>query len=417
MKRLLVSLLIVVLLGGNAAAQGLYKLQFYDTRGVVYDGLLVWYGPVQPSFVRIRYVDPVSRSSLLVEQQITFVPSPAGFVLRGSNPRFLTPQPTGHAYAPDSFVFAPCFNGFFPCVTAVDEVNQLASPVNEFRLLMPNETATFLQIFSFSTENPSYTSPWTTPWPAPQPTPPAATRAATMHLIVVADTEAPDIGRGNEIDAKGLTREFEIAANQSGIAFSPTIIQGSAFSKISVLATLNSLNPGPNDVVVFAFTGHGFRLASDTDPYPRLDLSRNRQDPAANNLAASEVFQILKGKGARLTITLVDACNSHLSEDKLRRASRPSPKFSPFGISSSAAAALFLDVRANIIVAAASNGERAETDAEKGAYFIRSFLDAFRSETALGNGSKPNWQTIISKARDSAVRLSRGKQTAISIVE
>lgn len=400
MKRLLMSSMLVVLLGVNAAAQGLYKLQFYDSRGSVYDGLLVWYGPAQRSFVRIRYVDPPSRSTLLVEQQIEFIPGFAGFTLRGSNPRFLTPTPVGYSYAPDSFVFALCPNGSFPCVTAVDQVNQ-ASPVNEFRPLVPNETATLLQTFGFSTENTNYTSP----------------RAATMHLIVVADTEAADIGRGNEIDAQGLRREFEIAANQIGIAFSPTIIAGSAFSKTTVLAALNSLHPGPNDVVVFAFTGHGFRLDSDTDLYPRLDLSRNRQDPTANNLAASQVFQILKGKGARLTITLFDACNSTLSEDKLRRASEPSLKFSPSGISGRATASLFLEVRANIMVAAASKGERAETDAEKGAYFIRSFLEAFRAETSLVNGSTPSWQAIISNAGESARRLSRGKQTAISLVE
>jgi hypothetical protein len=401
MKRLLMSSVIVVLLGVNVAAQGLYKLQFYDSRGGVYDGLLVWYGPVQPSLVRIRYVDPLSRSSLLVEQQIEFIPGPVGFTLRGSNPRFLTPPPAGHSYAPDSFVFAPCPNGFFPCVTAVDEANRQSSPVHEFRPLAPNETATFLQTFGFTTENTNYTSP----------------RAATMHLIVVADTEAADIGRGNEIDAQGLRREFEIAANQIGIAFSPTIISGSAFTKSAVLATLDGLKPGPNDVVVFAFTGHGFRLDGDTDLYPRLDLSRNRQDPAENSLAASQVFQTLKGKGARLTITLVDACNSNLSEDKLRRRSGPSLKFSPAGISGRAAAALLLDVRANIIVAAASRGERAETDAEKGAYFIRSFLEAFRSETSLVNGSTPSWHAVISNAREGAHRLSRGKQTAISFVE
>jgi hypothetical protein len=415
MKRLLMSVVIVVLLGVNAAAQELYKLQFFDSQSIVLDGLLVWYGPAQPSLLRIRYVDPISRSNLLVEEQITFIQAPGGFVLRGSNPRFLTPPPQGHTYAPDSFIFAPCPNGFFPCVTAIDEVNRV-SQVTEFRPLMPNEIATFLQIFSFSTQTPNYTPPWTTP-AAPQPTPRPAPRAATMYLIVVADTEASDIGRGNEIDARGLAREFEIAANQSGIAFSPTIISGSSFSKSSVLATLNSLNPGPNDIVVFAFTGHGFRLPSDTDPYPRLDLSRNRQDPAANNLAAMEVFQILKGKGARLTITLVDACNSQLSEDKLRRESGPSSKLLRLGISSPATAALFLNVRANIIVAAASQGERAETDADQGAYFIRSFLDAFRSETGLGNGSTPSWQTIILKAKESASRLSRGKQNAISYVE
>jgi hypothetical protein len=131
----------------------------------------------------------------------------------------------------------------------------------------------------------------------------------------------------------------------------------------------------------------------------------------------SEVFRILKAKGARLNITLVDACNSNLGENKLRYESEPSLKFAPSAISGRATAALFLRVHANIIMAAASKGEKAGTDAEGGAYFIRSFLEAFRTATSVMNGSDPSWQTIISNARDNAYRLSRGKQTAVSYVE
>lgn len=401
MKRLLISVVVVLLLGVSAAAQELYKIQFYDSRSNVYEGLLAWYGPSQASLLRVRYVDSGSRSTLLVEQQITFVPVPNGFLLRGSNPRFITAAPAGYSYAPDSFAFTRCPNGFFPCITAIDESNRQLAPVSEFRPVLPAETGAFLRAFGFSNENTERASP----------------RAVTLHLIVVADTDASDIGRGDEIDAEGITSEFRTAANQIGVAFQPTVIRGDAFSKSAVLTALNNLNPGPNDIVVFAYTGHGFRLAGDTDAYPRLSLSRNRQDPAANSIAASEVFQILKGKGARLNITLVDACNSNLGEDKLRYEGGPSQKFSAFGISGRATAALFLNVRANIIVAAASKGERAGTDAEKGAYFIRSFLDAFRTETSMVNGSDPSWRTIISNARDGAYRLSRGKQTAVSFVE
>lgn len=401
MKRLLISAAVVLLLGVSAAAQELYKIQFYDSRSNVYDGLLAWYGPSQASLMRIRYVDPLSRGILLVEQQITFVPGADSFVLRGFNARFLTSTPAGYSYSPDSFYFTRCINGVFPCITAVDEANRQVAPVSEFRPVLPAEAVAFLRAFGFSNENAND----------------APTRAVTLHLIVVADTDASDIGRGDEIDAAGLTSEFRTAAGQIGVTFRPTVIRGDAFSKSAVLNTLNNLSPGPNDIVVFAYTGHGFRLSGDADPYPRLSLSRNRQDPGANSISASEVYRTLKGKGARLNITIVDACNSNLGEDKLKYAGGPSQKFSAFGISGRATAALFLNVRANIIVAAASKGERAGTDAEKGAYFIRSFLDAFRSETSMVNGSTPSWQAVISNARDSAYRLSRGKQTAVSFVE
>jgi hypothetical protein len=239
-----------------------------------------------------------------------------------------------------------------------------------------------------------------------------------MHLVVVADTDDPDIGRGDSVDAQGIKREFETAANAIGVRFNYTLISGSSFNRGAVVNTLNGLSPGSNDIIVFAYTGHGFRYDDDdTDPYPRFYLGRNRQSPDGNSLQASEVFNALKRKTARLNITIIDACNSEVGTRKPRYETGVALKVSDAGINGKAVATLFLNSRGNIIVAAASKGEKSRTNAETGGYFVHSFLEAFKYQTSLVNSSSPSWRTIISNSKSDAYSASGGSQTAISYVE
>jgi len=237
-----------------------------------------------------------------------------------------------------------------------------------------------------------------------------------MHLIVVADTAVSDIGSYDQIDAESIVREFRVAANEIGIRFSPTIVSGGSFSQSVVLSTLNGIMPSSNDIVIFAYSGHGFRLDGDNDPYPRLNFARDRRDPSGNNLSASEVFNILKRKGARLNITLVDACNDSLDKTKFGYQTGYSLKDSASGISGGAVAKLFLSTRGNIIVAAATKGELAGTD-NKGGYFTRSFLDAFRAETSLAYTSTPSWPSIITNTSNAASSISKRRQNVIYHIE
>ena len=399
MKKLLVSFVLVVLFCLSSSAQGLYKVTFsYYDNPIVYDGLLAWYGPAQPSFMRIRFYEPNLRGYVLVEQSVTFIAAPGGYILAGTNPRFLTPVPQGVGYNADSFLFTRCPNGYFPCVAAADPAKGQIGPVGQFGPLTPLEATNVLPAFGFPIANTTYTAP----------------RSITMHLVVVADTDDPDIGRGDSVDAQGIKREFEIAANAIGIRFNHLIISGSSFSRNAVVNTLNGLDPGSNDIVVFAYTGHGFRYDDDdSDPYPRFYLGKNRQSPDGNNLQASEVFNALKRKGARLNITIVDACNSKVGTRKPRYESGVALKASDAGINGRAVATLFLNSRGNIIVASSSEGEKSRTNSEKGGYFIHSFLEAFKYQTSLVNSSTPSWRTIFSNSKNDAYTASDGNQTAI----
>lgn len=397
MKKLIISFTLIVLFCLSVQAQGLYRVTF-DTNNVAYDGLLVWYGSGQP-FMRVRYYHPNLKQYVVIQQNLTYVNM--GFLgeqLRGSNVVFITPVPSGYGYSPDHFVFQRLPNGFYACTGTIDDQN-LVGTVREFRPLQPYEaTNTLFQNFGFSPPNNASTT---------------NSSNATMHMIVVADIEDSKIGTASVVDATSIIKEFEIAAKEIGIAFRPTLLARDGFSKTSVTTTLQNLQPGSNDIVVFVYTGHGFRFKADTDAFPRFSLTRNRQSVYDNNLSAAEVYHLLKKKGARLNITIADSCNNEIDSSKSNHDEGVVLKPSDAGISRRAVATLFLNTSGNLIVAAASKGEYALSNSRIGGFFIHSFLDAFMYETSITNGVSPRWDTILSKAKNYAYSKTGGRQTAV----
>lgn len=398
MKKFALSVVFVFLFCLSSHAQGLYKFS-WQANTVRYDALLVWYASGQP-FMRVTFYHPILRKNVTVQQNVTYNYRGTYETLDGSNPVFLTPVPNTERYFADHFVFQRMPNGFYACTGLIDDAGQVGT-VGEFRALAAYEVnPTFLQYFAFS--------------PPPNGSVPNSSNV-TMHLIIVADIEDRKIGEAGRVDVLGIGKEFQAAANEIGVTLKPTLITGEGFNKTNVVNTLNNLKPGSNDIVVFVYTGHGFRFDDDTSDFPRFSLTRNRQSPVGNNLLASEVYDALKKKGARLNITIVDACNNELGIDKPDVDEGVILRPSDAGISRRATATLFLNTRGNIIVAAAKRGQLAGADSKIGGIFMHSFLDAFMYETSITNSSSPSWQTII----ENAGRLASQKrnQTAIYIAD
>lgn len=393
MKKLAISVILVFLFCLSSQAQGLYKFSF-QSNNVRYDTLLVWYGSGQP-FMRTTFYHPVLKKNVTVQQNVTYNNRGTYETLDGSNPVFLTPVPNTERYYADHYVFQRMQNGFYSCTGVIDDAGQVGT-IGEFRVLTAYEVnPSFLQYFAFSPPanvNPNNSS-------------------VTMHLIIVANIE--DTGIGGNIDAREIQREFRLAANEIGITFKPIVVTGFGFNRTNVVNTLNNLKPNPNDIVVFVYTGHGFRFDDDSDPYPRFDLTRERQTIFGNNLPAYEVYNSLKSKGARLNITIVDACNSKINMNKPDYDEGVVLKPSDAGINGRAVASLFLNTRGNVIVASASKGEKSAGNSVIGGFFIHSFLDAFMYETSIANSSSPSWLTIITNAKSYAYKKSKGNQNAV----
>lgn len=230
---------------------------------------------------------------------------------------------------------------------------------------------------------------------------------SALHLVLIANTLDPTIGTGCATDENNLRNEFRQVADALGVSFQEHIVDGSAFSKENLLSTLNSLEPGNNDIVLFIYRGHGFRWKDQTEDWPRMDLRVSSYMAITNNssMNLSEVYNTLKNKGARLNIILGDCCNSEVDVSSVT-----SSNYLTLQVDNNSDIVklkkLFMDCNGTVISSAAQKGEVSWNTPQGGLYSI-SFLQALREEISFLSNDPCSWNNIISKT----ISLARNKST------
>lgn len=232
-----------------------------------------------------------------------------------------------------------------------------------------------------------------------------------MHLIVVANTDIYDIGQACSTDYKNIVSEMRGIAQSLGISLKEYSITGSNYSISNLKRQLKVLRPSSNDIVVFLYTGHGFRFTDQSDPYPMLALTTNDYQPLEGNyIAISDIYNTLCKKGARLNIVLGDCCNSELEEVQPLECntlfSRGSNNFSLKRLQE-----LFFKSEGSILSTAASPGEYSWCDSSGGMFTI-SFIQSLRKEISSLNKNAVSWQSVVNNTINSARRRSQNNATA-----
>jgi hypothetical protein len=260
-----------------------------------------------------------------------------------------------------------------------------------------------------------------------------------LILVIVANTNDPTIGKGCEVDINTIHQMFEDLSRQMNFNFIDLVIKGNDYGKENVLKTIDTIEPGPNDIVVFYYSGHGFSYEKDKNVvYPQIDL---RTDPANtqidfinnNTENLSDIFIKVKGRGARLNIVIGDCCNTAIKYPRAfkggseqERKALPPPK----EVDKKIAEALFCDLTASILVGAAERGQYAITDEAIGSIFTHNFANHLKVvldksiETAVFDGVP--WKKILDDTKEKTLALSKtydigdgkpGKQEAIIEIE
>ena len=145
-------------------------------------------------------------------------------------------------------------------------------------------------------------------------TTPSISAVPKLHLVVVANTIVPDIGSSCVVDRDNILQEFDDISDGLGIEIKKHVIDGQDLSKANVRSTINGLSPGSNDIVVFAYSGHGYRWSDQVSTYPNMAMyySRYESPSNSNSYNLQEVYDLIVSKGARLNIVLGDCCNNDI---------------------------------------------------------------------------------------------------------
>ncbi len=234
-------------------------------------------------------------------------------------------------------------------------------------------------------------------------------RNLTLHLLVVANTFDKSIGNACARDMRRTIKFFQELGDFLGIRFQYDTIAGKRYSLTEVEKAIEKLaSAGPNDIIVFYYSGHGFRQKDDNRRPPYIDLRPN-YDENPNNLnskSLADIFQSISGMKARFKLVLSDCCND-MSKTYSVKAKPPSVT-KGFSLSGSFrnGADLFLNSkRMSILATGANPGQRSICNDDFGGFFSYNFLNAIEGQLSFLN-SNANWDKITEEALTKTRKMS-----------
>jgi len=238
-----------------------------------------------------------------------------------------------------------------------------------------------------------------------------------MFLITVIDSNDKDIGKRCETDLGEITYAFQELADWLAVEMEePKVIQGDDFSKAAVNDAidnwLKSQQPDKDDIVIFYYSGHGFRYPNDVSDYPRIWLKTSSdQNVATTNLRMEEdIYDRIIKMGAGVNIVLSDCCNTTDAGDNANfdNVTVPTPKKVPHKRNGNPddeidnGDRLFIPEHPlSILATAAAKGEFAGGKEDVGGFFTEYFLEAL-SKCVYDSNIQPAWENIFEYADDNA---------------
>jgi hypothetical protein len=219
--------------------------------------------------------------------------------------------------------------------------------------------------------------------------PPAADPSlATLHLIIVADTLDNKIGQSVAVDSKNFQDFFQSVVNssQGKIFLNKVVLEGRDITRNNLFATLNFVSPRikSNDIVVFLYSGHGYRMQTKVSKWPVL----NTREYATE---FDDVITILKNSNPRQIIAIADCCNSFIDRGirtaKILKA--------PEAFSYQDIERMFLLPKTKIAASGSKVGQFSNGDDVDGGFFSAAFISNLRKSLLSSDG---NWDKVFTGA-------------------
>lgn len=255
-----------------------------------------------------------------------------------------------------------------------------------------------------------------------------AEKKVRMHLLIVADTLDKRIGPSAVLDIKKVTGAFQSICHYLGINLLTQTVYGKTFGKTGVQQAIAKLQPAPADIVIFYYSGHGFRIPERPRKYPNLKLKnfivprpdvfkserdslawvkKEREANIANTLNIEDIFNSIRKKGARLNLIISDCCNDDIFSVNTE-GSRPA-KTKSSGIQwneENIRSLFFSKTRMSVLATAAQEGQKATSKNDFGGFFTDYFKNSMELHCSRVK-SKVSWDMVLKQAKDQTTLKAR----------
>lgn len=269
---------------------------------------------------------------------------------------------------------------------------------NSFRVFM---IVLALAFFQSCASNDAIT---TTPPPATQPptvlTPPSQPEtsvAVTLHLMIVADTLDPNIGKSVIRDSENTQNFFQSVVNssQGKIFLNKIVLEGGSITRHNLMTALTYPRIKADDIVVFLYSGHGFRTTAKSSRWPMLNTKEYSTD-------FDEVISVIKSSNPRQFILMADCCNSYIDRGIRTVAPKMLETFAYKDVER-----MFLIPKTKIAASGSEPGMYSYGDDDSGGYFTAAFIANLKTALSSPDG---NWDKVFTDAVSAVSQRTQGNQ-------
>lgn len=430
-KILLLVILAVLVTNGQAQSAYTFSYNFRNAPdSITYNGFLMRNGDGS-GLLRIRYKANGTSEDNLVEafiaEQTPFdnkgEPDTNLLVIKLINPSFIQTDNQSKFNPPDIIFRYNAINGFFePSGVTYTTGKEIPSKFF-FKWNLLEESALSKEVVSqfFSEDDDFYNNlfrPVTRGLSA-------AEKNIRMHLLIVADTVDKEIGISTALDIKRITELFNSICQYLGIKMLSTVITGKSFGKTGVQTAITNLRPLSSDIVIFYYSGHGFRIPEKPRNYPNLKLKNvktlranfrdsiawargSREANISQSMNIQDIFNTITKKGARMNLVISDCCNDDIFSVNAKGTKPSGTKSSGVQWNEENIRSLFLNKNPmSVLVTAAAEGERAASEDNFGGfftYYLKTSLEAHCSKLK----SNVSWDQVLQQAKTQTITKAKG---------
>lgn len=399
-------------------AQTLYNLKYTfkdDNGGTEYYNAFMVRNDDGTGFIRVNFTDAGTGQKYLVNMDMeesyeindkTGAEDSSILYFFGEDPVVIAGD-TSEGYDPEIYVFKQHENSEYydpeEVISVADDSTLTSGEFTDVNLIEATELTEDYVLQFFSKDDDFYKNLFETTTRSLT----KEEKQATLHLLIVANTNDPDIGSTCTLDKDRTLKTYTDLAEFMNIKLDAKTIFGDNYSKKNVESAVASIKvSSPKDIIVFYYSGHGFSK-SDNYQYPYIELrSKSFENLHDNSVNIENVFTLIKAKGAKVALVVSDCCNT-LPETKAAVSGDVAlTRSSSLGWSMNNATQLFLPpAPVAILITAAAKGELSAGNNNYGGFFTYNFRSSlFNYLSPIQTTGNVSWTKLIEEAQQQTIK-------------
>ncbi len=215
--------------------------------------------------------------------------------------------------------------------------------------------------------------------------------AATLHAILVGDTNDKALGKAMKINIENMHNELSKAADFTGLELNVIMKYGTSTKRNQVIKQLEELEVGPDDVVIAFFSMHGYRTHGKDTQWPSLFFGQDY-----NGIDLDYIVNSISQKNPRLLIALADSCNTYAHGiNTLHAPSALAASFSINNYEKKNYKKLFLDSSGTIIASGSLPGTQAWGVNNVGSFMTMGLIESLQN--VVQKKASASWENVFSQ--------------------